>query len=405
MVSVHVISTLAEFESACSALSQGSGPISIDAERASGFTYSQRAYLIQVYRREAGTFLFDPPALGSMALMMDAVGDEEWVLHAASQDLACLREVGINPPRIFDTELSARLLGLERVGLGAVVESLLGIHLAKEHSAVNWSTRPLPEPWLEYAAADVVHLVDLRDALEALLIDSGKKSIAAAEFEATRTKPEKTVSSTPWRKLSGLHLLRQQRQLAVAREMWISRDELARERDISPGRLIPDSAILAAATHLPTSQAGLISLKGFNGRDARGSLNRWWQALNAGLTTEDLPPVRVPTDTLPAPRMWRDKNPEGYARLTVARHAIAARAAQMNLPVENLLAPAALRQTAWNPPEPLSENTVSAMLLKEHARPWQIKETAHLIFDAFLDSELKLAEIHANENNVNSADE
>jgi ribonuclease D len=390
VVSVHVITTQAEFTAACSALAQGNGPISIDAERASGFTYSQRAYLIQIYRRGSGTFLFDPPAIGTMAALMIAVGDNEWILHAASQDLACLREVGIDPPRIFDTELCARLLGMERVGLGAVVEEVLGTHLAKEHSAVNWSTRPLPEPWLAYASADVEHLVDLRDALAERLAESGKEKIAAAEFEATRTKPEKPSSANPWRKLSGLHTLRQPRQLAVARALWFARDELARSRDISPGRLIPDSAILSAATALPTSAGALMSVRGFNGRDAKGSLSRWWQAVSEGLAETDLPPLRVPSDTLPAPRMWKDKNPEGYARLTVARHAISRRALEMQMPVENLLAPGALRQIAWAAPVPLSIETVSASLLKEGARPWQIKETAAAITESFIDSQSKL---------------
>ncbi len=391
MVSVHVVDSPEEFLDACRTLASGSGPLAIDAERASGFTYSQRAYLIQVYRREAGTFLFDPPAIGDMSALTEMCDDQEWILHAASQDLACLREVGIHPPRIFDTELSARLLGLERVGLGSVVEALLDIHLAKEHSAVNWSTRPLPEPWLVYAAADVAHLVDLRDKLEHLLIDAGKLAFAQAEFEATRTRPEKQASETPWRKLSGLHTLRAPRQLAIARALWLSRDELARSRDVSPGRLIPDSAIIAAAAAHPTSKSALMAVKGFNGRDARGSLDRWWTALSAGSVDEYLPPLRVKADTLPPPRMWRDKNPQAYARLTVARHALSEHASALTMPLENLMSPAALRAVAWNPPEPLSVETVSASLLKEGARPWQIRETADLIIAAFVDPETKLA--------------
>jgi ribonuclease D len=402
VVRVHVIASQSEFLDACNLIESGSGPISIDAERASGFTYSQRAYLIQVYRREAGTFLFDPPAIGSMAHLMNVVGDEEFVLHAASQDLRCLREVGIDPRRIFDTELSARLLGLERVGLGAVVENLLGIHLAKEHSAVNWSTRPLPDSWLAYAAADVEHLIDLREKLAEMLAASGKDKFADAEFEATRLKPEKTPSPYPWRKLSGLHTLRNARQLAIARELWLARDHVAKSRDISPGRLIPDSAILAAVNSGATNPSDLLSAKGFNGRDAKGSLKVWWAAYEKGLQTDDLPVLRIPSDTLPSPRIWRDKNPEGYARLTVARHAIAQRAIELTMPVENLLSPAALRQLAWSPPEPLTPETVSATLLKESARAWQIKETAHLISDAFTDSEAKMSALLAIENESNS---
>ena len=160
---VDVIDTLDEFHAAIKVISAGTGPVAIDAERASGYRYSQRAYLIQIFRRGAGTFLFDPPAIGDLSELNAVIGDVEWVFHAASQDLACLREVGLDPSRIFDTELGARLAGLARVGLGTVVEELLGVHLAKEHSAADWSTRPLPQSWLVYAALDVELLVDLRE--------------------------------------------------------------------------------------------------------------------------------------------------------------------------------------------------------------------------------------------------
>ncbi len=119
-----------------------------------------------------------------MSALDDLVGDGEWIIHAATQDLTCLREVGIAPRLVFDTELAARLLGFPRAGLGPVVEEVLGIHLAKEHSAADWSTRPLPESWLEYAALDVELLVDLRDALKERLDEAGKAEIARQEFDA-----------------------------------------------------------------------------------------------------------------------------------------------------------------------------------------------------------------------------
>ena len=233
MTDRHVIDTEDEYLDAISQIQAGNGPIAVDAERASGYRYSQRAYLIQMYRRGSGVFLFDPPAIGRFDALNDVIRDEEWIIHAASQDLACLREVGLDPTRIFDTELAGRLLGLDRVGLGAVVEELLGIHLAKEHSAADWSTRPLPEPWLEYAALDVELLVDVRDKLDAMLTESGKQEIAAQEFEATRLRQPKLVRQDPWRRLSGLHGVRGARSLAIARELWTARDALAREARLS----------------------------------------------------------------------------------------------------------------------------------------------------------------------------
>ncbi len=124
------------------ALAAGTGPVAVDAERASGHRYGQRAFLVQLRREGAGTALIDPAALPDLSALGAALEDAEWVLHAASQDLPCLAEVGLRPRTLFDTELGSRLAGLQRVGLAAVVEEFLGLGLAKEHSAVDWSTRP-----------------------------------------------------------------------------------------------------------------------------------------------------------------------------------------------------------------------------------------------------------------------
>lgn len=392
MVRVHVIATPEAFREACELIAAGSGPLAIDAERASGFTYSQRAFLIQVHRRDAGTFLFDPPAIGDMSLLFDLHQDQEWVLHAASQDLACLREVGITPVRIFDTELSARLLGMERVGLGAVVEELLGIHLAKEHSAADWSTRPLPEPWLTYAALDVELLVDLRDVMEQLLIEANKLAWAHEEFQATLDKPEKPMSAEPWRRLSGLHTLRSPKQLAVARSLWNARDEIAQRRDVSPGRLIPDGSIVSACKKTFANKSELAGFKEFNGRASRSLIDTWWEAILAGYRDENLPVMRIPSDTLPPPRAWADKKPEALERLNLAKEKISARAEELSMPVENLLTPGVLRELAWSPPSTVTVVSVAESLRKHGARTWQITETCALISNAFVEAGQKSAE-------------
>jgi ribonuclease D len=381
---LDVIETVEDYRSAVASIAAGTGPVAVDAERASGFRYSQRAYLIQVFRRGAGVFLFDPPAIGiPMTELAGAIADEEWILHAASQDLACLREVGLDPARIFDTELGARLAGLPRVGLGAVVEELLGIHLAKEHSAADWSTRPLPQTWLVYAALDVELLPDLRDKIAELLEKSGKTAIAAEEFEAVLER-ETVVRHDPWRRLSGLHSLRQARNLAVARELWIARDDYAREIDTAPGRLIPDGSLVAAARLLPATKRDLAAIKEFTGRASRSQLDRWFDAIQRGITTDDLPAVRPPTDTLPPPRVWVDKNPEADGRFKRARVDVTATAEQLDLPVENLLTPDYLRRVAWSPPDPISAETIGSALRDLGARRWQVDATAQVIADAFV---------------------
>lgn len=390
MISVQVIDTPQDFLSAQDKILSGTGPLAIDAERASGFTYSQRAYLIQIHRRNAGTFLFDPPALGDMSALFKPLSDQEWVLHAASQDLPCLREVGIDPHIIFDTELSARLLGMNRVGLGAVVEELLGVHLKKEHSAADWSTRPLPEDWLTYAALDVELLVDLRDALDALLIEAGKRQWAEQEFQATLSKPEKPLMKEPWRKLSGLHTLTKPQQLAIARSLWTARDQLAQQRDISPGRLIPDASITSISKLSLTSIKQLAQVKEFTGRASRSELSLWWDAYLKGSTDENLPVMRIPSDSIPAPRVWADKNPEAFHRLTCAKESIHSCAEELNLPVENLLTPSVLRELCWFPPETLTIESIADSLKRLGARDWQIKITSELLYLAFVDAHQKI---------------
>ncbi|MDJ0377866.1 HRDC domain-containing protein [Cryobacterium sp. PH31-L1] len=381
----QVVDTREAYLTATAALAAGNGPVGVDAERASGFTYSQRAYLIQIYRRGAGTFLFDPPPIGDFSELNEALADEEWVLHAASQDLACLREVGLDPAHIFDTELAARLLGIPRVGLGTVVEELLGIHLAKEHSAANWSTRPLPESWLVYAALDVELLPDLRDRMVDLLVESDKTEIAAQEFAATLAKEAKAARVDPWRRLSGLHSLRSQRNLAVARELWLARDEFARDVDVSPGRLVPDASLLAAARVLPATRQALSDLREFNGRASRNELDRWWAAIQRGRATADLPALKASNDTLPPPRAWADRNPEADVRYKAARAALQALSDEVAIPLENLLTPDFLRRVAWTPPAPLDAASVAQALTNLGARHWQVDVTAQLIADAFVE--------------------
>jgi ribonuclease D len=386
-VAVDVIDTREGYLAATKAIADGHGPIAIDAERASGFRYSQRAYLIQIFREGAGTFLFDPPAIGSFDELNDVIRDEEWILHAASQDLTCLREVGLDPTRLFDTELGARLAGLPRVGLGTVVEELLGIHLAKEFSAADWSTRPLPQAWLVYAALDVELLVDLRRAMGTILDDAGKTDIANQEFESVLARDFRPVREQPWRRLSGVHSVRGTRNLAVARELWQARDDYARESDIAPGRLVPDASLVAAARTIPASKRDLVAMKDFTGRASRSQVDRWWDAIQAGLATTDVPVLRPPGESIPPPRAWQDKNPAADRRLKLARASVIAQAESMNIPVENVLTPELLRRLSWSPPASIDLLSVRSSLAGMGARPWQLEATAQVITDSFVEAD------------------
>jgi ribonuclease D len=372
-----VVTDAAGLAAVAAAFAAGTGPVAVDAERASGHRYGQRAFLVQLRRAGAGTALVDPAALPDLSTLGDAIAGAEWVLHAASQDLPCLADVGLRPRRIFDTELGSRLAGFQRVGLAAVVEQLLGLSLAKEHSAVDWSTRPLPEPWLRYAALDVEVLVDVRDALAAELERQGKLDWAHEEFAAVVATPPAQPRVDPWRRTSQLHRVRSRRQLAAVRELWTARDRLAQEQDVSPGRILPDASIIAAVTGAPATPRDLIELPGFTGRGARRHVALWFDALARArrLGDSELPVHTLPSEGPPPPRVWPERDPVAAARLTRCRAAVTAIAAEHALPAENLLAPDTVRRLAWEPPAGGAPSLADVEgFLREHgARDWQVR--------------------------------
>jgi ribonuclease D len=398
-----IIETEAGLAEASAAIGGGSGPVAIDAERASGFRYSSRAYLIQLRREGSRTWLIDPIAFESLAPLAAALEGTEWILHAATQDLPCLAEIGLRPGSLFDTELAGRLLGYPRVGLATLVETLLGYAMKKEHSAADWSTRPLPGPWLEYAALDVEVLVELRDVLAAELVAAGKDEWARQEFDALRSFTPATRSE-PWRRTSGLHKVRGRRLLGAVRELWETRDELAQDRDVSPGRIIGDGAIVAAALAMPTTRSELLGTRGFHGRGAQRYSDRWLEALERASTMpEDDLPVRAPrTDGPPTPRAWAERDPVAAARLTHARDAITSLSEELGVPAENLVSPDTVRRVMWTPPA-ADAAAVAERLGSYGARPWQVELVTPLLVDAIAAAEA--VEVPAEEPAAEPADD
>ena len=376
-----VVTTERELVRAAAALAAGTGPVAVDAERASGYRYGQAAYLVQLRREGSGTWLLDPAACPDLSEVGAALGGVEWVLHAANQDLPCLAEVGMRPTTLFDTELGARLAGLARVGLGAVIEQLLGLVLAKEHSAADWSTRPLPEPWLRYAALDVEVLLELRVGVLGLLTEQGKLGWAEQEFAALVAAPPPPLRVDPWRRTSGIHRLRQRRQVVAVRELWLARDALARRRDIAPGRVLPDAAVIEAATAQPQTPEALLALATFRGPAARRQAAVWLQALEAArrVPDDELPPLTLASDAPPPPRAWAERDPDAAARLATAREAIADLSVRVVVPIENLMTPDIVRRVLWQPP---AADDLDEALRAQGARPWQVELVGPLVRDS-----------------------
>lgn len=394
-----VIDTEDAFRDALALLSQGSGPFAVDAERASGFRYSARAYLIQIKRSNGGLHLIDPIPFGPGHTLFielnNLLNTDEVILHASTQDLPCLRELGINPVKLFDTELAGRIAGLPRVGLGPLLESLMGVSLAKEHSAADWSARPLPKDWLTYAALDVELLIELRDRMYLTLESAKKLPWALEEFASILKAPPAPPRVDPWRRTSGMHKIKRRDQLAIIKSLWIARDAVAATQDIAPGKLLNDSAIVELAIAAPTTKKEFEKCLRPLGLRARWmeNLQLWLDSIAAAiaLPEDQWPAMRTNADTLPPIKLWRDKFPEKFAPLSHARAAIEHIAEENEIPVENLITPEHVRRICWKPPvgatTTLSVSEVEKALGELGARKWQIDLVAPAIAAALLERE------------------
>ncbi|MCK0440500.1 HRDC domain-containing protein [Gordonia alkaliphila] len=380
-----LLSTPEQFERAAELLDSGTGPIALDTERASGYRYSQRAYLIQVRRTGAGSFLIDPiEHPEALAPLVEVLDGPEWILHAADQDLPCLTELNFRCATLFDTELAGRLLNLPKVNLAAMVAEFLQLGLAKGHGAADWSHRPLPDEWLNYAALDVEVLVELRDAMTTALDDAGRLDWAAQEFAYELVKPAAPPRTDRWRRTSNLHTLRTSRQLAIVRSLWTAREQVAARRDVAPGRVLPDSAIITAATAAPTTEAALTRLPVFGGPRQRRQAKVWMGAIAdaLALSDADLPPRKQAATGPPPLNRWEQRNPDAARRAHEVRPALKELAETTAVPMENMLAPDTVRELCWQGLAQHQVADVDTWLAGRGARPWQRDLTGQPIAEA-----------------------
>jgi ribonuclease D len=384
--------TVGEIEAAAERLAAGRGPFAVDAERASGFRYFNRAYLIQIRRAGAGTVLIDPVSHGDdpvsvLRPVAEVLADDEWILHAADQDLPCLAEVGMRPPALYDTELAGRLAGFDRVNLAAMVQRLLGLGLAKGHGAADWSKRPLPAAWLNYAALDVEVLIELRQEVAEALAQQGKSDWAAEEFDYLKIMGARDAAPLTrrdrWRRTSGIHRVHDRRGLAAVRELWTARDKLAQRRDIAPGRILPDSAIIDAASADPKTVDDLVALPVFGGPRQRRNAPTWLAALQ---TARERPNAveEATSDGPPPPGRWAKRRPEAAARLDAVRAALVEFSERVAVPTENLVSPDLVRRLCWdwNGAADLA-TAIDEYLRAGQARAWQRQLVVPVLAAAF----------------------
>ncbi|PLS30374.1 ribonuclease D [Bifidobacterium margollesii] len=401
-----VIDTREEFDDMVDRFADAEGPLAADAERASGFRYGHEDWLIQFKREGAGIALVDPIALADQGVdwssFNDAIGDDDWIIHDSLQDLPGFFAIGLQPRSLFDTEVAARLLGNTRFGLASVTAHYLGLVLAKEHSAADWSYRPLPRDWRNYAALDVEVLIELRVRLLSELRSQGKQGWAAEEFaylldQGSREHP---AHPEPWRRVSHITALNNDlRGLAVVRSLWTARDECARRLDIAPSLLLSDAAIIEAAQRKPRNIRMFRSIRSLNERvrmhtgseqdkmfERYAPIQRsvrptvWRDAIIEALT---LPSSQLPKtapqsagENANAPRSmkyWKEHHPDRYSRLQNARRVIAQIGEDTHTPIEMIVKPKTLRNLCWQDPLP---DDIAGYLTGQGARDWQISLVA-----------------------------
>ena len=429
----EVIDTLEAYKEYCSLLAAGSGPLAADAERASGFRYNHEDWLIQFKRKGAGIGLLDPVALKNLGVdwheFNEAIGDSPWIIHDSMQDLPGFFDIGLRPRDLFDTEIAAKLLGRKRFGLSSVTEYYLGLTLAKEHSAADWSYRPLPRDWRNYAALDVELLIELEEVMRGELKKQGKFDWAKEEFKHLLIKgvQKKAPHPRPWLKISHINVLMHDRVgLIIAKDLWQERDALAQKYDIAPTLLLSDAAIIEAGKRKPRNARDFRSIRSLNervrihtGSEQDKMFERYapiqrkikpslWKniienALNRAKSGEtamddfseiehnnsndfkDSKSLQQSQDSQSAPRSmryWKEHHPARYERLQRIRAVLTSISEDTHTPVEVIIKPQIIRNLCWC--ENITDVDVYSFFLEQGARPWQVALIAESVTRAIM---------------------
>lgn len=373
-----------DISSAITALSGGSGAFAVDTERAMGIRYSARAYLIQIRRPGAGTFLIDPVGIEDQLEPLAHVMHAQWILHDAAQDLPAMRELGLEPTSLFDTEIAGLLLGFEHISLQAMVAELLGYELAKEHSAADWSMRPIPESMRAYAALDVELLHELKHELTLRLGKAQRLEWFEQECEYIRTQPSPAPKPEPWRRIAGRLRIEDVRALGMLRELWAARDSIAQSEDIAPSKVFPSSILGELARRKPRSRADVVNSPLMRSQARKPFVDTFWTSINR---VWKMPSSRLPSRTgsgnkepFPPIKQWGKSHPDAAQRLDLMRARVFECADTLGIRQEVLLKPMIQKQLAWK--GWADRSSAEATMRELGARPWQIENVSSALFCA-----------------------
>ena len=345
---------------------RGEPLLAVDTEAASFHRYLDRVYLLQISSRDE-TAVVDPLATGGLAPIGELLAEPglEIVFHDADYDLRLLnREYGFTAQNLFDTRIAAQLLNEPGIGLAALLEKYVGIKLDKRFQRADWSARPLSADMLAYAAADTHYLLQLRDILRHHLAERGRLGWAQEEFALLEDiRGGASDNAEPgWIRLKGAKALKG-RELAILREVWEWREEVARRADRATFRILNNEPMLAMAKHPPADTAALKAIPGISSDQAERRGRDLLAAVRRGLELPDseLPrPARTPRR---APDLAYEARLE---RLKTARNLLAKK---YDLPPGVVCPNGTLEAIArWDPKTPQELAGVAEL------RRWQLRE-------------------------------
>ncbi len=301
-------------------LPQQSHFIALDTERAGAYRYDDRAFVLQLHHPAVGSVLIDAEAFAhtevshpetshaestntqitrtypGLKTLWDSIADLPWVLHDATTDLPALTALGAHPTQVFDTRIAAQLASFPQNNLRYLVEKLVGVTLHKTHGREDWSIRPLPEDWVQYAIDNVRFLGQLAANLQDILAEQDRLNWFWQECD--HLLQQFTTTSMPlinedWRNIKGAGRIKNPRSQAVATALFEHRNSVAARFDISPTSVLPHHTILDLAAKPPTTAR-------FTSVIVRGAAKRLPQDIQQTVAERE----KSRGFRLPSPRSW-----------------------------------------------------------------------------------------------------
>ena len=366
------------------AIAEGTGPVAVDAERASGHRYGQRAYLVQLRRAGSGTWLIDPVACPTSVRLADGIAARS----------------GSSTPRLRTCPAS------RRSGCGRRASSTPSWP-ADSSASPGWASAPPSSTTSGFAG---------QGALRRRLVDPTPARALAALRRPRRRGPRRAARrdrrrpGLPGQERVGPRGVRRPGSLRgpaapgrpVAPNLRYAPGPQAARHRPGPGAVAHPRPHRRTSGHLtgpgparrghrragqPRAHLGRGDGRGPRLRPARRNAKVWLDAIRRAqnLPENALPPLTLAGTGPPPPRAWPDRDPVAAARLAQAREGLAAFGTEHALPVENLLTPDVLRRVIWSPPTDLSAAGIGAALAALGARPWQVAITAPIVAQACVD--------------------